>query len=114
MIFSYRPPRHHLGVLQDNFRFHHNTPIPTQSTLKEPQLKILKFLFDRGEPVFATEVFQLLATPKSEAEYHTDILREQGLINHITMPIHMTRLGEDPFPGFEINAKGRKHIMESA
>ena len=84
-----------------------------QSTLKEPQLKILKFLFDRGEITRCEEVFQLLAGPKSEAEYHCDILREQKLIDCKTVPRGMAFINEDSIPGFSINAKGRKHIMES-
>jgi len=84
-----------------------------QSTLKEPQLKILKFLFDRGQITRCEEVFQLLACPKSEAEYHCDILREQKLIDCQTVPRGMMLMHEDSIPGFAINAKGRKYIMES-
>ena len=84
-----------------------------QPPLKEPQLKILKFLFDRGQPARCAEVFQHLAAPKSEAEYHCDVLREQRLIDSIVMPVHMTYVGEGNVNGFEINEKGRKHIMEN-
>ncbi len=85
-----------------------------QSPLKEPQFKILKFLFDRGEPARCEEVFQILKSPKSEAEYHCDVLREKRLIALVSMPIHMTFVGEGPVEGFQITAPGRKYIMEQS
>jgi len=84
-----------------------------QPPLKEPQFKILKFLFDRGQPARCEEVFQQLAAPKSEAEYHCDVLREQRLIDSVAMPVHMKYVGEGDISGFQINEKGRKHIMET-
>jgi hypothetical protein len=84
-----------------------------QSPLKEPQFKILKFLFDRGQPARCEEVFQVLASPKSETEYHCDVLREKRMIALVSMPIHMTFVGEGAVEGFEITSGGRKHIMDS-
>jgi hypothetical protein len=84
-----------------------------QGPLKDTQLKILKFLFDAGKPAETETLATLIQRSKSESEYHCDMLREEKLINNVSIPIYSDTFGLDPIHGVEINAKGRKYIMDN-
>ena len=79
---------------------------------EQAQAKILKFLFDKGEAARIEELCQVIPSPKSETEYHCDVLLEKGWIRDARLPLGMTS-GEGPVSGFVITAGGRKHVMEN-
>jgi Fic family protein len=74
---------------------------------KKLQGEILKFLFDNAKMTTFGEISDLTKKPKSETEYHLDVLKAQGLIQ----PKVAVNAGV-VIRGFEITPIGRKVIME--
>jgi DNA-binding Lrp family transcriptional regulator len=71
------------------------------------QGEILKFLFDNAKATTFGEISDLTKKPKSETEYHLDVLKADGLIQN-----RFVMSGSAAVRGFEITARGRKAIME--
>jgi hypothetical protein len=71
------------------------------------QGEILKFLFDNAKPTQFEEISILTKKPKSETEYHLDVLKGKGFIG-----VRQIILGNQAVRVFEITALGRKTIME--
>jgi len=74
---------------------------------KKIQGEILKLLFDNAKLTTFNEISALTKKPKSETEYHLDVLKGQGLIQN-----KLSVGGGVVTRGFEITAGGRKTIME--
>jgi DNA-binding IclR family transcriptional regulator len=75
---------------------------------KKIQGQILKHLFDKAKADKFTEITALTKKPESEAQYHCDVLTEQGLIASERVSVGSGRFA----PGYTITALGRKIIME--
>jgi hypothetical protein len=75
---------------------------------KKIQGQILKHLFDKAKAEKFTEITALTKNPESEAQYHCDVLTEQGFIAAQRVSIG----GGHTVAGYVITALGRKEVME--
>ena len=74
---------------------------------KKIQFAILKLLFNNARATSLADITKMTQKPKSDTQYHCDVLTEQRLIQSVSVPV-----GERFTDGFSITVLGRKTIME--